>query len=457
MRKLSRIVLVLAVGICLWGSALEAQAAPRLQATGEELVVVIDPGHGGANEGTTENGFLEKEMTLVTAQAMYEELIQYDNITVYMTRTEDVDLSLKQRAEFAASVDADFLFSLHYNASLNHTLYGTEIWIPSQPPFNAYGYQFGTVYLQEMQEKGLFLRGIKTRLNKGADYYGIIRESAALEIPAAILEHCHVDQSNDGSYCQTQEDWKAFGRADALAVAKYFGLSSEKLGVDYGEESLKLPEASASIIVQSTVRDETDPDVCLIELQEENQDTGEVRIAVTATDYDSPMLYYDYSVDGGATYTELIPWPGTDLLEGSCPDSFTLDLTIPSGVLPRILVRAYNLADLYTESNEITFLRAFSYGEEAEQSQDAENFHENQDVSADPGEEGDPAVITFAPAVIQREEEESPFLKFLILCLILVSFIFLAAFTAQFAVYRRRKKRRRQRIKELEEQRYQKR
>ena len=58
---------------------LPAQAAERLQETGEKIVVVIDPGHGGENRGTIENNHEEKFMTMVTAQAMYEELCLYDN------------------------------------------------------------------------------------------------------------------------------------------------------------------------------------------------------------------------------------------------------------------------------------------------------------------------------------------------------------------------------------------
>ena len=222
-----------------------SHAEPRVQSTGDDLVIVIDPGHGGENQGTIQNGFEEKQMTLVTAQAMYNELIQYDNVTVYMTRNDDRDLSLKERAEFAASVNADFLFSLHYNASENHTHFGSEIWISCMPPYHAYGYQFGYAFMKEMEDMGLFLRGIKTRINdEGADYYGIIRESVALSVPAVILEHCHVDEERDVPYCEAEEEWIAFGQRDALAVAKYFGLSSEALGVDYSQESLNLPKAN---------------------------------------------------------------------------------------------------------------------------------------------------------------------------------------------------------------------
>ncbi len=97
-------------------SLLEAAAAPRAQRT-KRVTIVIDPGHGGENEGTLEGIVQEKKMTMVTAMAMYEELLKYDNVDVYLTHTEDtVNLSLADRAQFAEERNADFLFSIHYNA-----------------------------------------------------------------------------------------------------------------------------------------------------------------------------------------------------------------------------------------------------------------------------------------------------------------------------------------------------
>lgn len=434
---------VLAAAVLLWLPAVKAEAASRLQDTGDKLVIVIDPGHGGDNRGTIENNHEEKFMTMTTALAMYEELQRYDNVEVYLTRTEDVKLSLKERAEFAVSVDADFMFSIHYNASANHELYGSEVWVSSVAPYNGYGLQFGHEFLSEAREMGLLVRGVKTRLGDEGDYYGIIRESVALNLPALIIEHCHVDNINDTDFCDTDEDLKAFGIADATAVAKYFGLSSSELNVDYSGYSLT--EASATSLNSITKNDDTEPDVCQISLKQEDYEAETVTLEVTAADYDSPLMYYSYSLDGGKVFSERETWPGCDALAGTYTDTFTLDLKVPANVTAEIILRAYNSYDLYTESNLLTRPKVVTDEKEnaSQGGQDAADFSKEPPASSETKEL--PGTTTFRPAMSENaEEQEVSFLSFLKLCLVFVAVLFVIVFVSQLFSYRKHKKRRRQ-------------
>ncbi len=438
---------------------LSSLAAPRVQPMkGEHFVIVIDPGHGGKNEGTIENGFLEKSMTLTTAQAMYDELIQYDNVEVYLTRTRDEDMTLEERAQFAADVNADFLFSIHYNASLEHDLFGSEVWISASAPYNAYGYQFGYQQMLTMRDMGLYLRGVKTRLGDKGDYYGIIREAVSRDIPAVIIEHCHVDEERDYPFCDTAEDQIAFGKADALSVAKYLGLSSSLLGVDYSEYATKLPEVTANTIVAATLKDETPPDVCQLELLDTDYENGVVTLQLSAADYDSPLIYYQYSYDGGLTYSPLQPWPDSDVLQNTYTDTFSFTIQIPSGTVPNLCVRAYNLFDHFTESNAIAMLSALGNGEDAPlgteetgqgnspDSKESTDHNESSDASLE--EEKLPGTTTFMPAVSEEVvTKEVSFLFFLKICVVIAVFILVLVLISQFVLYHRRRKRRRQQRK----------
>lgn len=331
-----------------------------------DVVVVIDPGHGGKNLGGEYEDYTEKEMTLIVAKAMKEELDKYDGITVYLTRDNDKDLDLEERAEYAKSVGADFLFCLHFNLSEHHTLFGAETWISAYGEEYSRGYAFANVEMELLEELGLYSRGTKTRLNdKGEDYYGIIRHSTARDIPCVLIEHCHLDQENDKPFYDHNEKLQDFGKLDAEAVAKYYGLKSDILGKDYS--NYKNIEVATPLHVVSP--DRTEPDVCIIELVEQNKKNGNVTLSVSAADYDSGMLYYTYSYDGGQTFSELQRWPDKS------KDTFEFTFNVPSGIIPQVLVNAYNGYDLYTTSNALN-LSSVSY--ESDKDKQASGLSENE-------------------------------------------------------------------------------
>ena len=53
------------------------------------IVVVLDPGHGGSDPGASGNGLREKDLTLKIAQYAKQELEKYAGVTVYLTRSSD--------------------------------------------------------------------------------------------------------------------------------------------------------------------------------------------------------------------------------------------------------------------------------------------------------------------------------------------------------------------------------
>lgn len=339
---------------------------------GRNLIIVIDPGHGGENRGGEYEAYTEKELTPIVAQAMKEELEKYEGVEVYLTHDTDVDMSIKDRALFASEKDADFLFCLHFNMSVNHNLYGAEVWVPATGEYYTKAYAFAQIQMQELTDLGLFSRGIKTRLNdRDENYYGILRYCTQEGIPAALIEHCHLDNPNDQPFYQLgEEQLKAFGVLDATAVAKYFRLRSEVLGVDYSD--YPVPEVS---LPAGIVRpDGTEPEACKVEVMEINEQTGEITVNISASDKDSFIMYYDYSIDGGASYTELLPWPRTEVWNQSLDDHI-FTVTVPFDQPIRFLARAYNGFDLYMESDQIA-LDAIPDPErlarEAEQAREAE-------------------------------------------------------------------------------------
>lgn len=406
------------------------EPAERLQPISSTPVIVIDPGHGGDNLGTIENNHEEKSMTMVTAMAMYDELSLYDNVTVYLTRRDDRELSLKERAQFAADKKADFLFSIHYNASENHELYGAEVWTSAFSPFNQYGYQFGSEFLVRMKELGLLNRGVKTRLNdRGTDYYGIIREAREVEIPAVIIEHCHVDEAHDESFCDSTEDLVRFGIEDATAVAKYFGLKSSILNVDYSD--YKLSAVSGDQPVPVTLRDQTAPEYCEITMLDADYEAGSLTFEICASDSESPVMYYDYSINGGKEYSSRESWESCDTLTGAYQESMKVTLSIPSGAKPIVRFRVYNMYDLGTESNFYQSPVTFSYGEESENLKDRTDLSDETSVT-------EPLTEVISTNEIQKTNNVS----FLMICMVTLILLFAMIFVSRFLADRNIRKNR---------------
>jgi len=88
----------------------------RTQIARTTYTVVIDPGHGGADEGTRGAHSREKDMTLDLARRVERDLAGCRGVRVLLTRTNDVTTPLDQRVEFCRSEHADFYVSLHFNS-----------------------------------------------------------------------------------------------------------------------------------------------------------------------------------------------------------------------------------------------------------------------------------------------------------------------------------------------------
>ena len=90
--------------------------------------IVIDPGHGGEEQGAHgPQGTLEKNITLSVARRLKSEIEQQLGLRVVLTRTGDQAVRLDERAAIANHNKADLFISLHANASTRSSAVGAEI------------------------------------------------------------------------------------------------------------------------------------------------------------------------------------------------------------------------------------------------------------------------------------------------------------------------------------------
>lgn len=80
-------------------------------------LVVIDPGHGGADPGAVGESYREKTLVLGLARALRDRLVEEGGIRVAMTREDDRFIVLDERAEIARALDADLFISIHADSA----------------------------------------------------------------------------------------------------------------------------------------------------------------------------------------------------------------------------------------------------------------------------------------------------------------------------------------------------
>lgn len=100
-------------------------------------VIVVDPGHGGNDNGAEVDDVLEDEVNLSIAKILYQKLFD-QGVVVHLTRTSDYDLApdnaqnrknkdLKRRTQFINEVDADLFISIHLNIYETSNVNGIQV------------------------------------------------------------------------------------------------------------------------------------------------------------------------------------------------------------------------------------------------------------------------------------------------------------------------------------------
>lgn len=116
-----------------------APAAPDEVSKGPKpFTVVIDPGHGGIDSGAeSASGILEKNVTLMFAEQLRDELRKVPGLRVEMTRNGDEFLRLTERVRVARQYEADLFISLHADTINRGNIRGATVYTVSDKASDA--------------------------------------------------------------------------------------------------------------------------------------------------------------------------------------------------------------------------------------------------------------------------------------------------------------------------------
>ena len=223
--------------------AVYAESGARTTSTGK-VIVVLDPGHGGFDPGTSGFGANEKDLTLKIAKYCKAALEKDGRIQVYMTRetdtsvgnTTNVSTDLYNRIQYAIGKKANLFVSIHLN-SATASAKGAEVYYPNsnyRADIGAQGKALATDIQNELVKLGLYNRGAKIQNSKSSkypdnsvqDYYYVIQQSKRAGFPGIIVEHAFLsNQSDYNNYLSSDAKLKKLGEADAKGIITYLDTS----------------------------------------------------------------------------------------------------------------------------------------------------------------------------------------------------------------------------------------
>jgi len=148
-------------------------------------LIVIDVGHGGKDSGASIDGILEKDLNLIIALKLREELVK-NGVDVILTRDGDYDLSSpnikrRKKSDFDNRINlinaskADMYISIHMNYLNESKYYGAQV-------FYTEGNEILASSIQNMFIKNLNSPLKEKKLDKSIYMY------EKLEIPGVLIE-----------------------------------------------------------------------------------------------------------------------------------------------------------------------------------------------------------------------------------------------------------------------------
>lgn len=161
------------------------------------MKLIIDPGHGGNDNGGIANGYTEKFLTLPTALRLTELLDEYEP---NMTRRQDMTLNSTDRSDMVKG-KYDYCLSVHYNIGGGNAR-GIEV-IHSK--FSKAGEELAQCIASSLSKAtGLPIRRVFSKENsKGEDYYYMNRLTGSTT--TVIIDILFLDNADDLRYLNIEK------------------------------------------------------------------------------------------------------------------------------------------------------------------------------------------------------------------------------------------------------------
>ncbi len=108
------------------------RAAHAPEDAGRDLVIAIDPGHGGKDPGALgRGGTREKDVVLAISRALAKRIDAEPGMRSFLTRDDDRFIVLRDRYQLARKARADLFISVHADANPKTNITGSSVYVLS--------------------------------------------------------------------------------------------------------------------------------------------------------------------------------------------------------------------------------------------------------------------------------------------------------------------------------------
>ncbi len=188
-------------------------------------VVMIDPGHGGEDEGCARDGIKEKDINLAIAKLVQGKL-EMLGFQVIMVRADDTYIAKEDRVKFANESRADIYVSIHQNASEDISVSGMEVWYEGED-----GSRDNKRLAQLIQQQTIENTGARERELRGdADFH----VTGKTTMPACLIETGFLSNAKERENLTAAEYQEKIAEGIAQGIELYFHPKTMYLTFDDG-------------------------------------------------------------------------------------------------------------------------------------------------------------------------------------------------------------------------------
>ena len=222
MKKMMSFIILFALCTCLYKPVIHVSSSQLLN----QRVIVLDPGHGGLDNGASIAGVDEDELNLKISFALKEEL-ESRGATVYMTRTDDQDMTRRNynyskqddmylRALKIDEYHPDLFLSIHLNSS-NSSAWGSQVFYYKKS-------EDGKRLADSIHNQMKTLTG--TRKNISSSSFYILRATQSLGV---LIECGFLSNANERGQLKSRSYHKKLATVISDGIQDYFQALSAPL------------------------------------------------------------------------------------------------------------------------------------------------------------------------------------------------------------------------------------